>query len=212
MPATPHGLPYPADTEFVKNGAAAIQALAVAVDPAIVNVTALAAAPPAAPVDGELWATSPVAGVVWTFRFNAGSASPYKWEFVGGPDRHAATAGSEAGATAYPAYADLASGPSLVVARAGDYLADVTCHARHANAPNGGPLIGVGFGAAGVVADTDLTFSMPPIPAADTCLALRAQLLGVGAGDAIRVRYSAIGAGAATFSRRHLSVRPVRVA
>jgi hypothetical protein len=33
MPNTPHGLPYPANTDFVKDGAAAIQALATAVDP-----------------------------------------------------------------------------------------------------------------------------------------------------------------------------------
>jgi hypothetical protein len=42
--------------------------------------------PPASPQDGDLWqyAADATNGVYWMFRYNAGSASAYKWEYLGG--------------------------------------------------------------------------------------------------------------------------------
>jgi len=40
--------------------------------------------PPASPNDGDHWVMPISNGVLWRFRYNAGSASAYKWEFLGG--------------------------------------------------------------------------------------------------------------------------------
>jgi hypothetical protein len=60
------------------------------------------------------------AGIVWHLRYNAGSASSYKWEFLGGAALFSEVATAEGTAAAY---ADLATvGPSIVLPRAGDYI------------------------------------------------------------------------------------------
>jgi hypothetical protein len=47
---------------------------------------AIASGPPASPADGDIWIASGIDtnGTLWMFRYNAGSVSPYKWEFLGG--------------------------------------------------------------------------------------------------------------------------------
>ena len=41
--------------------------------------------PPVDPVDDDIWiATNVDVGVRWAFQYEAGSGSPYKWEFIGG--------------------------------------------------------------------------------------------------------------------------------
>jgi hypothetical protein len=88
---------------------------------ALVLGGALSATPPATPIDGQLWAMSPVAGTVWVFRYNAGSASAYKWEFVGGPALESEVATGEG--TSNNFYGTLTTaGPTLTAPRAGDYL------------------------------------------------------------------------------------------
>ena len=50
-----------------------------------ISASGIGSGPPASPADGDIWfAGVDGAGTVWTFRYNAGSASTYKWEFVGG--------------------------------------------------------------------------------------------------------------------------------
>lgn len=50
------------------------------------GVGSLSSTPPGSPVDGQLWYQGvATGGAVWAFRYNAGSSSAYKWEFVGGP-------------------------------------------------------------------------------------------------------------------------------
>lgn len=50
------------------------------------TVSAISGGPPASPADGDIWTATGVDtnGTVWRFRYNAGSASSYKWEFIGG--------------------------------------------------------------------------------------------------------------------------------
>lgn len=47
----------------------------------------LAAGPPAAPSDKDIWIATAVdtSGTRWSFQYNSGSASIFKWEFIGGP-------------------------------------------------------------------------------------------------------------------------------
>jgi hypothetical protein len=82
---------------------------------------ALSATPPASPVDGQLWSMAADApnGIVWTFRYNAGSPSAYKWEFVGGAPLVLAAAGIFTHTVA----SWQATGVLFTVVRAGDYFA-----------------------------------------------------------------------------------------
>jgi hypothetical protein len=75
---------------------------------------------PGSPVDGQEYVlvdstTAPT--FQWRFRYNAGSASTYKWEFVGGAPAFNSTGltSTTAGVWQYPAAA-------WTLARAGDYL------------------------------------------------------------------------------------------
>lgn len=65
-------------------------------------------------------------GVLWRFRYNAGSASAYKWEYLGGsPLRSLDDVGR---ATGSAAYVELATQVRVTCPRAGDY--DVSFGAR----------------------------------------------------------------------------------
>src|SRR5215471_16273030 len=78
---------------------------------------------PASPVDGQEYTlvdstTNPT--YQWHFRYNAASTSAYKWEFIGGAPAVAFVSTVEG--TVSTAYTALATpGPSITLARAGDY-------------------------------------------------------------------------------------------
>jgi hypothetical protein len=80
---------------------------------------------PASPVDGQEAIlvdslTNPT--YQWRFRYNAGSTSPYKWEFVGGSTLSAYVAAAEYRSAG--GYGDLQTvGPRVQLVRAGDYEA-----------------------------------------------------------------------------------------
>lgn len=81
---------------------------------------------PGSPGDGTeiAYVASVTNGVVWHLKYNAGSSSPYKWEFVGGGDLYHEIDTNEilTGAGAVN-YSDLATvGPTLTPPLAGDYL------------------------------------------------------------------------------------------
>lgn len=80
---------------------------------------------PTSPYDGQEFSliVDSTNGVEWRFKYNAGSASAYKWEFLGGPPLAAGQAGSIS--TSSTTYVDMTSGPTLTVPRAGDYIVQV---------------------------------------------------------------------------------------
>jgi hypothetical protein len=82
----------------------------------------LSATPPGSPVDGQLWFfPADAAGTVWQFRYNAGSASAYKWEFVGGA---ALVAAYLAAQPVGPATTWVPGAPYISIPRNGEYLID----------------------------------------------------------------------------------------
>lgn len=81
---------------------------------------------PGAPADGDeyVYTADAAAGVEWHLKYRAGSASAYKWEFVGGSPLGAAVLTDEA-ITSSGAWVDTATvGPTLTLPLAGDYLLD----------------------------------------------------------------------------------------
>jgi hypothetical protein len=87
-----------------------------------ITTSALSVGPPASPSDGDIWAATAVDanGTRWAFQFNAGSGSAFKWEFIGGFPQAVSPVGSITTASAVPV--DLTGGPTLTLARAGDYM------------------------------------------------------------------------------------------
>jgi hypothetical protein len=80
------------------------------------------ATPPASPTDGTLWVFPADAanGINWLFEFNSSEAT-FKWEFLGGQPMMATVDTQET--TASNVYIALATaGPSITVARQGDYV------------------------------------------------------------------------------------------
>jgi hypothetical protein len=82
---------------------------------------------PTAPYDGQIFilvdsVTAPT--YEWRFRYNAGSASAYKWEFIGGTELRSPTLGASAGSisTSSLSFVDITGGPTLTVPRSGEYL------------------------------------------------------------------------------------------
>jgi hypothetical protein len=93
--------------------------------------------PPASPADGDIWylpADAPN-GVIWQFRYNAGSASAYKWEFVGGSPTRSYVATQES-TTNTGSVALTTPGPSLTIPRSGEYSIEVGAFAYNTSIGN----------------------------------------------------------------------------
>jgi hypothetical protein len=168
---------------------------------------------PASPTDGQQAVlvdstTNPT--YIWQFRYNAGSTSTYKWEFVGGSPATATRTPGTSTTTLTAAYVDLAdgAGPSFTTPRAGDYWINLSC-AVNDSAVQSVCNAGVGIGA----------FSIPILyggsfinPAGSWT---GAAALGVGtdiaASSELRMRYYQGIAGTFTAKYRTFSVLPIRV-
>jgi hypothetical protein len=87
-------------------------------------------APPGSPADGAEHILTPYQ---WRFRYNAGSASAYKWEFIGGPPGSTVTATSTGGINSQ-SFVPL--GVNFNIPRSGDYY--WTIHIRVANDTSSG--------------------------------------------------------------------------
>ena len=62
-------------------------------------------------------------GIIWNFRYRAGSSSTYKWEFIGGPPLHNSN-GFYPGAINSASYVDVPSGANVTAPLDGDYMVD----------------------------------------------------------------------------------------
>jgi hypothetical protein len=92
---------------------------------------------PAAPVSGQqvVYVADATNGVLWTLRYNAGSASPYKWEFVGGSPLTLTDVTSNTITTIQPTWANLPTSPATVgwtAPLAGDYIVQYGMQADNA--------------------------------------------------------------------------------
>jgi hypothetical protein len=92
--------------------------------PTVRIVRDMSIGPPPNPVNGDVWVATNVdaLGTIWEFRYNANSASAYKWEFMGGTPLLVSSVGGVT--TTTTGYIDLTGGPTLTAPRAGDYWVD----------------------------------------------------------------------------------------
>lgn len=175
-----------------------------------VTTSALSGGPPGSPSDGDIWIATGVDGngVRWAFQYNAGSASAYKWEFIGGAPMVART-------TTEPSHGNNTNyenptGISITNARAGDYTAKIS--ARVTNSSAG--ILNVNYNVtAGAVNPSEVS-AVSPAASAYGSASREERLLAVAASTAIQPRYQptvAPGATGLQIGLEVLTVLPIRV-
>jgi len=166
---------------------------------------------PTGPVDGQeiYFQADPANGVVWNLRYNAASASIYKWEFLGGSSLYNYVNASESisGTT----YINMPTvGPSVTVPLAGDY--DITHGAQMAGPAVQGQayLQSYAIGATAAV-DADAIWKGSPAAYADSANLARTQRKTLAAGTLLQAKYRVVGGSSGTAGQRYLSALPVRI-
>ncbi len=144
----------------------------------------------------------------WMFRYNAGSSSSFKWEFIGGSPAYSEVLALET--TTSSTYTDLATvGPSFTIPRSGDYIY-VMRFQGYNNTANAYAIAGVKLGAAATNDDNSAVLTSATAGAQMSPMVTR-KITGASASDLWKVQYMALGGGTANFLRRVLEVIPVRV-
>jgi len=165
---------------------------------------------PASPSDGQEYTlvdsmTTPT--YQWRFRYNAGSSSTYKWEYVGGADAYAEVTTDQS--TSSTSFTDLATvGPSLTTPRAGDYIVEWGARYYGGSSAAGGMALAIGATAA-----SDFWAIAFAVTAPTTGLTLSRQrkLTGLAASTAIVAKYRMATGGPNNWVERTLILTPVRV-
>ena len=178
-------------------------------DDTLVQAGSFVSALPGSPVDGQEVYYRNSQGSMWHFRYNAGSASAYKWEYLGGsamthenePELATSTAGS---------FITLDSGnPQLIVPLLGDYF--VTVGSKMGNAAGGNVMHhGVKFGAAATV-DADSIQSTSGGAQHRISSSRRFRRAAIAAGTTLISQYKT-GGGTGVWAQRFLEIEPIRVA
>jgi len=169
---------------------------------------------PASPVNGQETVlvdstTNPT--WQWRFRYNTGSTSPYKWEFVGGTPPWNRVVSQEG--TNSASYVDLATvGPQLTLPCNGDYMISWGCAGQ---AQTGyAARMGIKFGAAATTnADSIYVYQTTPGGVVESYASVTRRYSALTAGTVLKAQYHNNGGGTllAYFTDRWLSVTPVRV-
>lgn len=185
------------------------------IDPPTVQERALVTSLPSSPVDGEIIFYEFEEGTVWQFRYNSGSASAHKWEFIGGPPAYDLVQTQETRNA--NSYANMTTtGPDFVVPAGfdGDFILEygarcwtdqIGGQALGSISPDGGTTTPVDTDA--FQQQSGLTASENNIISVSVC-----REFNLTGGDTARLQYKRVaGAGTATYSRRWLRAIPVRV-
>jgi hypothetical protein len=166
--------------------------------------------PPGSPANGDIWIFPADAtnGIMWQFRYNAGSASAYKWEFVGGPTMVAVVATPETTTTS-GSYVNLTTvGPTITVPRAGDYDVSISAQLQKSVAdPNVQMAAGVGDFSGGPIVTAIAGFG----GASYYHSPYRAARSTQAASTVLRAKYFQSAAGTLSVQDRLIALLPVRV-
>lgn len=174
-------------------------------------VTAL----PATPYDGqEIYFVADAAnGVKWHLRYNAGSSSQYKWEYLGGPPVRADVVTNQSLPGAQSTWEDLATvGPEITLPVGGDY--QVEYGGLPTAVPTTGWLWYLGVSAGGAN-PTRVTASTGAASASNAAsfganVSDKARLTGLAGGAVLKLMYYWVGVNP-SWQNRWLEIVPVRV-
>jgi hypothetical protein len=170
---------------------------------------------PSAPFNGQEFVlvdstTNPT--YQWRFRYNAGSGSAYKWEFIGGTPIIAEVATSETTGSTGSYVALTTAGPSVVLPVAGDYVVEVGARMNGFATSGGAGRMSYDIGGTGAVDGDSVAATNPSGASYGASVAgVRAmKKTGLGA-VTLTAKYKAVGANNVTFADRWMRVTPVRV-
>lgn len=179
------------------------------------RVTAL----PANPIDGQecYFVADATNGIIWHLRYNAGSASAYKWELVGGTTLYSSVATQEAATGAGGSWFNLATnGPLVTLPLAGDYETDFGATVI---VTNRGQLAYLGIAQGDVAAAGLQPYLSGPDPSntawpggnpLTSALAASVRHTAVPAATVLKLRYFANNT-AINYLHRWIKTRPIRV-
>lgn len=167
---------------------------------------------PLNPWDGQIinFSADATNGVVWTFRYWAGSPSAYKWEFIGGTSLFSEVVTSES--TTSTTYANLTTtGPSITVPLAGDYQVEIAA----SNYNNGVNSNLMSYSIGGTAASDSDAWKIDFATANKAQVGARSRLkTGLAAATALVAKYRVSGGAGAygdVSGNRIMRVTPVRV-
>jgi hypothetical protein len=182
--------------------------------PATPGIVPVVTALPTSPVHGQEieFIADATNGVRWRLRYNAYSASAYKWEMVGGSDLLGEVVADQGFSST--TYVDLGTvGPDITVPLAGDYDLTVgaTFYSGAANVNGLMSFTGTGLDNNVTPMDVRSTSFCPPGAFVGDSKNNRQRLRGLTAGALLRAKYRLGAATASDFRNRYLNLRPVRV-
>lgn len=180
---------------------------AAAAGGSITSVTAL----PSSPADGDeiIFTDSLTAPTYrWHLRYNSGSSSSYKWEFIGGTPALVMVTTDEASPGA--SYADLTTvGPSFTTPLAGDYVVTISAQVY---TTTGGGTLSMSYAVGGTGASDTWAAHSQNVGTGTGQIQLRTYpQSGLAASTLIRAKYKGANGSAQHWVGRLLEVRPVRV-
>lgn len=173
------------------------------------NAVSASASLPGSPVDGQelYYLADTTNGVVWHLRYRSGSASAYKWEFVGGGALYSEVTTVET--TTSGTFVDLATvGPSITLPLAGDYDYDFSALESAASQT---AIVGAKFGAAAVSLADEAFVTNSASGNSSSIASGQRRKLALAASTVVKLQYTVTGGATATFQQRHLAIMPVRV-
>jgi hypothetical protein len=174
----------------------------------------LLSAPPCSPFDGqEIYYQVDTNGTIWHLRYRTGSASTYKWEYLGGTsisDEITTTTGTISDTVNYVDGSPI--GPSVTIPLAGEYKVELGAM-WNATGANQGGYVGFKNGAASITDGARVFYpgilSGSTYPAHPGQRTIRRATV-TAAGTVCKLQYKAWG-GDLIFTYRFLMMTPVRV-
>jgi hypothetical protein len=165
---------------------------------------------PGAPIDGQIYTlvdstTNP--SYQWRFRFNAGSSSTYKWEFIGGSSATVYNSGGSAPGI-LSGWATISTGVSFALPRSGDYEVIASTYITASTAVQGQNLFGIALGDTTPFVYGAYVNSQPLY---DSSMVLTTKVTGGSSGTNVKTRYWASDLTGMSFSQNSIGVRPSRV-
>lgn len=176
-----------------------------------ITTSAMSGGPPASPTTGDIWIATAVDGngTAWHFQYDS-TQTTYKWIFIGGPAVRSDVDTDES--TSSTTYVDLATvGPSITVARAGDYQLRFGATMYNATTTSTGHIyISPKKGASATSDNDSARLENPASTNSPISVSRERSFTGMSAADVIKLQARAA-AGTGHFMERWLSVTPVRV-
>lgn len=176
-----------------------------------INAPARVTSLPTSPVDGQevYYVADATNGVLWHLRYNAASASAYKWEFIGG-GLLTRNQSADGGAVSTGTFVEPPNGPTITFPLAGDYYIEALSSVARTGAGAGNAQMRPAISSAALLLPADGRVQGSGFTAPNDLFTLFINGVGTTIAAASILRMFFLG-GAMTVGFRQLAIRPARV-